>query len=255
MEGWRARPRAVLTLVALLSAASATVAVRALPVPGLRDAVPAPGEIAGIAEVTDGDTLRIGTTRIRLHAVDAPETGPTCGVGGAAWPCGRAAANRLAALVAHRQVRCRERDRDRYGRLVSICRVDGVDLGAALVSEGLARAYLRYGTDYAGAEATARAAGLGLWQGASEAPWEYRQAQARRADPRLEPVAAGRADAAAGPAGCEIKGNVATGGRRLYHLPGNPAYAATRIDPARGEAYFCSETEARAAGFRPARTP
>ena len=30
--------------------------------------------ISGVASVTDGDTLRIGSERIRLHGIDAPES-------------------------------------------------------------------------------------------------------------------------------------------------------------------------------------
>ena len=45
--------------------------------------------IAGHAEVTDGDTLRIGATRIRLTGIDAPELAQTCtGQSGKEWPCG-----------------------------------------------------------------------------------------------------------------------------------------------------------------------
>ncbi|MFO0227392.1 MAG: thermonuclease family protein, partial [Gammaproteobacteria bacterium] len=40
---------------------------------------------------------------------------------------------------------------------------------------------------------------------------------------------------------------------RIYHLPGGAYYARTRIDESRGERWFCSESEARAAGWRPAR--
>jgi hypothetical protein len=55
--------------------------------------------------------------------------------------------------------------------------------------------------------------------------------------------------------GCRIKGNVGAGGRRVYHLPGDPSYARTRIDPARGEAWFCDAAAAEAAGFhRPAKS-
>jgi hypothetical protein len=57
--------------------------------------------------------------------------------------------------------------------------------------------------------------------------------------------------AAGGGPGCRIKGNVSAGGR-IYHLPGTASYERTRIDPRRGEAWFCGEAEARAAGFRPA---
>ena len=63
---------------------------------------------------------------------------------------------------------------------------------------------------------------------------------------------AGRRRRARGRA-CDIKGNVSAAGARIYHLPGTPGYARTRIDTDRGEAWFCDEAAARAAGFRPPR--
>ena len=37
------------------------------------------------ASVTDGDTLRIGSERIRFHGVDAPESKQRCRAGGETW--------------------------------------------------------------------------------------------------------------------------------------------------------------------------
>ena len=41
--------------------------------------------ISGVASVTDGDTLRIGPARIRLHDIDAPESAQSCRAGGETW--------------------------------------------------------------------------------------------------------------------------------------------------------------------------
>lgn len=50
---------------------------------------------------------------------------------------------------------------------------------------------------------------------------------------------------------CNIKGNISrSSGRRIYHVPGDPDYASTRISPGHGERWFCTEAEARAAGWR-----
>lgn len=207
-----------------------------------------------LALVKDGDTLRLGVRDIRLFGIDAPESRQTCArADGTPWPCGRVAQERLAELVGAGPVRCRPRDTDRYGRLVSVCTAAGVDLGGRLVEEGLARAYTAFSDDYVGAEETARAAGLGLWQGISDAPWDYRAearavAGAETGTQGFEPAAA-----AAPPAGCDIKGNISAGGARIYHLPGTSGYASTRIDTTSGEAWFCDEAAALAAGFRPPR--
>jgi hypothetical protein len=49
---------------------------------------------------------------------------------------------------------------------------------------------------------------------------------------------------------CNIKGNISATGERIYHLPYQRYYAVTRISLLRGERWFCSEAEARAAGWR-----
>jgi hypothetical protein len=54
-------------------------------------------------------------------------------------------------------------------------------------------------------------------------------------------------------AGCNIKGNISLSGERIYHVPGQEYYPATRIDWLRGERWFCSEAAARKAGWRRAR--
>ena len=52
---------------------------------------------------------------------------------------------------------------------------------------------------------------------------------------------------------CVIKGNVSTQGERIYHVPGQKYYDDTRISASHGERWFCSEEEARAAGWRRSR--
>lgn len=49
---------------------------------------------------------------------------------------------------------------------------------------------------------------------------------------------------------CNIKGNVNTRGERIYHVPGQKYYNDTEISRSHGERWFCSEEEARAAGWR-----
>lgn len=54
--------------------------------------------------------------------------------------------------------------------------------------------------------------------------------------------------------GCQIKGNVSIDtGERIYHVPGQRYYDDTRISPDHGERWFCSEAEARKAGWRKSR--
>jgi endonuclease YncB( thermonuclease family) len=246
---------------------------------------PAPSRaqtITGTATVHDGDTLSVGAVRVRVFAIDAPELAQSCRAeDGSSYACGEEARRVLAARVGQEVVTCVGRTRDRYGRVVARCSVGAEDLGAMMVREGWALAYRAFGDDYVEAEREARVARRGLWRGSFEPPWEWRRrnpaapegpaADRRppsaaaaspdgprsppgpRAPPESEPPAAQTHRPGAPEARCVLKGNVSRRGERIYHRPGQRDYARTRIDPDRGERWFCSEAEARAAGFRPAR--
>ena len=125
----------------------------------------AAGAVSGSARVIDGDTLDVGGVRIRLHGIDAPESGQSCRAGGNRWSCGRDAARALAGRIGGRSIACQERDRDRYGRVVAVCSASGMDLNAWMVAEGWAFAYRRYSKVYVGEESAARAARRGVWRG------------------------------------------------------------------------------------------
>lgn len=200
------------------------------------------GQIAaGPARVVDGDTLDLrvagGTLRVRMHGIDAPELGQSCAdAAGALRACGADAAQALNRLIAGAAVRCTAQGDVSYGRLVAVCAADGVDLGAAMVGQGHAWASRRFSAAYVPHEGAARAAGLGVWQGPATPPWSWRKG--------VRMAAAAQT--------CAIKGNVSKNGM-IYHLPGTREYARTRISPSKGERWFCSEADARAAGWRPAR--
>jgi endonuclease YncB( thermonuclease family) len=217
-----------LTLAAAVAGAALTVSL-------------ARAEISGEPEIVDGDTFDIGFVRIRLHGVDAPENGQRCAkAGGGDWDCGAAAAARVSDLADEGSLICTGRERDLYGRVVASCEAGGVDVGQALVREGLAWAYLEYSDDYADDERAARAEGLGIWQADTETAWDFRADRWQRA-------------AAAAPrVNCPIKGNISAKGEHIYHTPWSKYYTRTRIDESAGEAWFCDEAEAEAAGWRPA---
>lgn len=196
------------------------------------------GSFSGTARVVDGDTIEVAGVTVRLFGIDAPEKAQTCSGSQGEWACGVWAGRELEAAIAGRTVTCIPQDTDRYGRIVADCLAEGEDLGAWQVGIGAAEAYRRYSTRHVAAERAARARGLGIWGGTMQHPEAFRAA----ADPAPAPTASG----------CAIKGNISANGR-IYHRPGQHDYAATRIDPRKGEAWFCTEAEARAAGFRPAR--
>lgn len=135
-------------------------------------------DIAGRASVTDGDTIEIAGERIRLHVIDAPESGQSClSGGGQNVRCGQQAANTLDAMIGGRVVACQGRDRDRYGRLIAVCLVNDFDLNAAMVRSGHALAYRQYSTDYVDEETEARAQRVGIWAGAFVEPWRWRRGE------------------------------------------------------------------------------
>lgn len=47
-----------------------------------------------------------------------------------------------------------------------------------------------------------------------------------------------------------IKGNISSEGKKTYHVPTGEYYATVEVDPSAGEAFFCSEDDAKAAGFK-----
>ena len=60
-----------------------------------------------------------------------------------------------------------------------------------------------------------------------------------------------RSETASNSGSCDIKGNIAfETGERIYHVPGQMFYDSTVVNPGKGEQCFCSEQEARAAGWR-----
>lgn len=134
--------------------------------------------LTGRASVIDGDTLEIRGVRIRLHAIDAPESAQTCRRWyGRTWRCGAAAANALAERIGQAPVQCVGRGTDRWRRLVAVCSQGGRDLGRWMVASGWAVAETRYGRAYVADEAAARRAGRGIWSGRFERPSEWRRAQ------------------------------------------------------------------------------
>lgn len=52
--------------------------------------------------------------------------------------------------------------------------------------------------------------------------------------------------------GCKIKGNINAKGEKIYHMPGSQYYERTQIDLPQGERWFCTERQAKDAGWRSA---
>ncbi len=204
--------------------------------------------ISGAVRVVDGDSLHVGATEVRLFGVDAFEGRQLCVRDGNPWRCGEAAANELRTLTAGRAITCDKRDTDSYGRTVAVCTNGTVDIGAELTRAGLALAYREYSDDYVDEENEARAARRGAWAGDFTPPWEARR---RGRDTQAPQPQSGDPSAVGGCRGTGIKGNISrNGGERIYHVPGSSSYEETVMDEAAGERWFCTEDDARRAGWR-----
>ena len=138
--------------------------------------------------MTDGDTITLAKTQIRLFGIDAPEL---------AHPYGKIAKNALYDLCKGKSIRAVVTAEDIHGRTVARCFLpDGRDLSAEMVKRGLAIDWAKFsGGAYRSLElpdvrkklwlADARQKGE-MWR------WEkYEAQQTERAEKRKERTAAG----------------------------------------------------------------
>lgn len=136
--------------------------------------------VVGQASVIDGDTLEIRNTRIRLQAIDAPETGQLCRHHHARpWRCGQAAALALSDLIDRRSVLCSVTGQDRYGRALAHCFVDGQDLAKSMVRQGWAIRYYDRKARLRQAEIEAQQMRRGIWAGSFDTPSDWRRSRVR----------------------------------------------------------------------------
>ncbi|QDG77685.1 thermonuclease family protein [Labrenzia sp. PHM005] len=187
-------------------------------------------------EVIDGDTLLVNGEAVRLYGIDALEAHQTCKeVRGQMWNCGADATRYLKKIVRGGHLTCERIGQDSYGRTLGMCWVDGVYLNAKMVNAGMAWSFRKYASDYVHLEQNARSAKRGIWQNNNVPAWEFRAKTSQTTAKQQQR--------------CNIKGNISRNGR-IYHLPGQKYYSRTRIDTFKGERWFCSEREARSAGWR-----
>ena len=206
-------------------------------------AVMAGGEpVVGAARIVGSQIIKIGETEIRLAGIAAPSAEQTCGEGNRRWRCGEEARRALTKAAAGKTLICHLRGEDDDGRKVAQCLDGKTDVAEALVRGGHVWADRDDSAGYRALEEGPRAAKVGIWKSASVAPWIFRErlwAEAQRAAPE----------------GCPIKAE-SSGGEKVFHMPWGGGYQRLRIaksELARGsKVWFCTEREAREAGYRPA---
>jgi len=189
-----------------------------------------------VISISNSDTITLlpfdtQQVKIRLAEIDAPESGQ---------PYGNKSKQVLSGLIFGKDVRVVVQTTDRYGRTVGTPYVGELDVCKEMVHVGAAWVYKQYVVDKSlfDVENEAREAKRGLW-GLSEAqrvqPWNWRR---------------GLTNSGEAPDGCNIKGNINSKGDKIYHAPGTRSYGATKINESKGERWFCTEDEAKKAGWR-----
>ncbi|MBI1833751.1 MAG: thermonuclease family protein [Candidatus Andersenbacteria bacterium] len=228
-------------------AAESTIATQTSPTPTTA-AQPVVVEGVLVKRVIDGDTIELETGQtVRYIGIDTPETvHPSQPVG-----CfGKEASAKNTALVAGKRVRLEKdiSETDRYGRLLRYVYVGDTFVNDSLVRQGYANASsyppdVKYQDQFRQAEQEARAAKRGLWGSCSSGSSTSSATKpAATTAPATQPATSQ----------CSIKGNISSSDEKIYHVPGCASYDKTVIDTSAGEKYFCSESEAKAAGWRKA---
>ena len=140
--------------------------------------------ITGHAEVTDGDTIKINTFKIRLNGIDAPEKKQKCKrpyleififIFYEDYSCGQKSTEALIKKINNQKITCKISNVDYFKRLIGECFKRKINLNAWLVSNGHAVAFRKYSKKYVSHETLAKQEKKGIWQGKFEMPWDYRK--------------------------------------------------------------------------------
>jgi endonuclease YncB( thermonuclease family) len=131
-----------------------------------------------VVSIADGDTSTLLSadnrqTKVRLYGVDAPEKAQAFSAQSTKY---------LASLIFRKHVTIEAKNRDRYGRVVGIARVGGINVNEALLRGGYVWHYKVYdrNQNWARLEGGARVERRGLWADPKAVPpWQWRKAARR----------------------------------------------------------------------------
>jgi endonuclease YncB( thermonuclease family) len=119
--------------------------------------------ISGYAFVNDDGSLRIKGRIIRLFGLSIPPTDRTCRTFVQPIQCGSRASLALDLKIGSRFVNCETTMQNEDGSWSAVCRVNGEDLGAWMLSQGWALALPDAPPEYFELENLARQQGIGIW--------------------------------------------------------------------------------------------
>ena len=101
--------------------------------------------ISGKAIIIDGDTIKINGEKIRFGGIDAPEREQICYLNGKKFFCGKISAQKLKEIIGKNNVKCiKEKNRDRYRRIIAECFVNEDSISINMVKSGHAFDYEKY---------------------------------------------------------------------------------------------------------------
>lgn len=222
-----------------------------------------------VISVMDGDTIKVNYKRqikkVRFLLVDAPEMyHKKLGE----QPFGREAQARNREILNHAKNVSLEFDvgekEDKYGRLLAYVYADGKSVQEQLIREGLVRVgYIyepntKYVDKYKKIQEEAKQQKKGIWQYKGYVTDRgFVKSVVKNWHPGENPNK-GKSTNSSSTSNhsrtnntyseegtmCKIKGNINSKGKKLYHLPGTNNYEAVKP-----ERIFCTEEEAKKAGF------
>jgi micrococcal nuclease len=207
-----------------------------------------------VLRIVDGDTIDIAIDgkreRVRLIGINTPESvDPRKSV-----ECfGLEASMRASKLLEGRKIIFEpdgsQDTRDKYGRLLGyIKRDDGLFYNLEIIRDGYAYEYTyqsayKYQDEFKEAEKFARENKRGLWADGACGGKDIKN---------VPGIGDGASTSGGKNPNCTIKGNINSKKEKIYHLRGCDSYDKTVIDEKTGERWFCSEEEAKSAGWRKA---
>ena len=120
-------------------------------------------DIFSYAIIEDDATLKVRGRKIRLYGIYIPPSARTCNSLSRPIRCASRAVQALEFKIGANFVRCKPFVKHKDRSLTALCRADGVDLSAYLISKGWAVALPDAPFEYYTLERIAKRQGFGVW--------------------------------------------------------------------------------------------